>query len=150
MTVALIAASTLLSAGYMTTDVAVLGVNMLYLWLFGRTVEDRLGHVRFAAGYVMCAATVWMMARPSEAFASGVSAVMGAYFALYPKSSLLVLVPLPVLVFEVPAAFFLGLWAILQVVGGAVWPELASFAAGVVVSIVLRRPERTKVEWWSP
>ena len=150
MTVALIAACVLLSSVYMTKGVAILAVEMLYLWLFGRTVEDRLGHVRFAACYVLCAAAVWVIARPADAFASGVSAVMGAYFALYPKSSLLVLVPIPLLVTEVPAVVFLGLWALLQILVSAALPELASFAAGAVVGILLRRPERTRVEWWSP
>ena len=150
MTVALIAASVLLSSGYMMTGVTVLAVNMLYLWLFGRTVEDRLGHLRFAACYLSCAAAVWVTTRPAEAIAAGVSGVLGAYFALYPKSSLLVLVPLPLMVIEVPAVVFLGLWALLQLVVSAVWPELASFVAGAVGSILLRRPERIRVEWWSP
>lgn len=150
MTLALIAASVLLSTGYRMTGVSVLAVNMLYLWLFGRSVEDRLGHARFAACYAVCAATAWLVAQPADAFAAGVSGVMGSYFALFPKSSMLVLVPLPVMVLEMPAVLFLGLWALLQLLVGNVWPELASFAAGVVVSIVLRRPERTRVEWWSP
>jgi membrane associated rhomboid family serine protease len=150
MTVALIAASVLLSAGLMMTGVTVLAINMLYLWLFGRSVEDRLGHARFAACYAVCAATVWIVAGPAEALAAGVTAVIGAYFALFPKSSLLVLVPAPVTLFEMPAVFFLGLWALLQLLVGDVWPQLASFVAGVVVSIVLRRPERARVEWWSP
>jgi membrane associated rhomboid family serine protease len=150
VTVTLIAASVLLSSGYRMTGVAVLAVNMLYLWLFGRTVEDRLGHVRFAACYLLCAAVVWVTARPTEAIAAGVSGVIGAYFALYPKSSLLVLVPLPLMVMEVPALVFLALWTLLQVMVTTVWPELASFAAGAVVSLLLRRPERIRVEWWSP
>jgi membrane associated rhomboid family serine protease len=150
MTVTLIAASVLLFSGYMMTGVTVLAVNMLYLWLFGRTVEDRLGHVRFAGCYLLCAGAGWVTAHPAEAIAAGVSGVMGAYFALYPKSSLLVLVPLPLMVIEVPAVVFLGLWALLQFAVSAVWPELASFVAGAVVSIVLRRPERIRVEWWSP
>jgi membrane associated rhomboid family serine protease len=150
MTVTLIAASVLLSSGYMMTGVAVLAVSMLYLWLFGRTVEDRLGHVRFAVCYLLCAAVVWVTVRPAEAIAAGVSGVMGAYFALYPKSSLLVLVPLPLMVIEVPALVFLTLWVLLQVVASTVWPQLASFAAGAVVSFLLRRPERIRVEWWSP
>jgi membrane associated rhomboid family serine protease len=149
MTLTLIAACVLLSTAYMAA-VAVLAVEMLYLWLFGRTVEDRLGHLRFAACYVVCAAAVWATGRPSEAFASGVSAVLGAYFALYPKSSLLVLVPIPSLLAEVPAVVFLGLWALLQMVVSEGWPQLASFAAGALASILLRRPERTRVEWWSP
>jgi membrane associated rhomboid family serine protease len=150
MTVTLIAASVLLSSGYMLTGVAVLTVNMLYLWLFGRTVEDRLGHLRYAACYLLCVAAIWVTARPAEAIAAGVSGVMGAYFALYPKSSLLVLVPVPLTVIEVPAVVFLGLWALLQLAVSAVWPQLASFAAGAVASLLLRRPERIRVEWWSP
>src|SRR6478752_4166875 len=68
--------------------------NMLYLWIFGDNVEDRMGHGRFLVFYLLCgavAALVQTMAGPDSIVpmvgASGaIAGVMGAYFVMYPKS----------------------------------------------------------------
>ncbi|HEX2311880.1 MAG TPA: rhomboid family intramembrane serine protease [Vicinamibacterales bacterium] len=148
--------------------------NMLFLWIFGDNVEDRMGHGRFLVFYPLCgaiAAFAHVLSEPSSAVptigASGaVAGVMGAYFVLYPHSRILTL--LPILIFwqiiEVPAVVFLGLWFLLQLFSGvdtmlmaaqgapaggiAFWAHVAGFAAGVVLVFVFRRPERTRVEWW--
>jgi membrane associated rhomboid family serine protease len=147
--------------------------NMLYLWIFGDNVEDRVGHVRFILFYVLCGAAaafaqVWMSpgSRIPMVGASGaIAGVMGAYFVLYPRSRVLTLVPIIFYMelMEVPAILFLGIWFLMQLLGGvgslgvtttqnvggiAFWAHIAGFGAGVIWIFVLRRPERQRVEWY--
>jgi membrane associated rhomboid family serine protease len=148
--------------------------NMLFLWIFGDNVEDRMGHGRFLVFYLLCgavAAAAHLASDPASPVptigASGaVAGVMGAYFVLYPQSRILTLVPifLFIQIVEIPAIIFLGLWFVLQLfsglgsvlstargdaVGGiAFWAHVAGFAAGALLVLAFRRPERTRVEWW--
>ena len=98
--------------------------NMLYLWIFGDNVEDRVGHARFVLFYLICGAVAAlaqalpdMGSRVPMIGASGaVSGVLGAYIVLYPRANVLVLVPLIVVfqTFRVPAWIVLGMWFIGQ------------------------------------
>ena len=151
-----------------------LGGNMLYLWIFGDNVEDRLGHGRFLTFYVLCgvaAAVAQAMLSPDSRVpmvgASGaIAGVMGAYFVLYPRSRIVTLVPIFIFfqIVEIPAIFFLGLWFVMQFLSGvgsvatatgrvsggiAFWAHVAGFAAGMVGVFLMRRPERQRVEWWN-
>src|SRR5689334_24433036 len=102
--------------------------NMLYLWIFGDNVEDRMGHGRFLVFYLLCgiaAALAQTISQPDSVVpmvgASGaIAGVMGAYFVLYPRSRIVTLVPLFFFfqVIEVPAIFFLGIWFLMQFVSG--------------------------------
>jgi membrane associated rhomboid family serine protease len=150
LTIALIAISLLFWSLYIPGGAPGAALHGLYLWLFGRTVEDRVGHLRFAALFVLCAATTWMLSTPVDAVPGGVAGVIGAYFLLYPRSILLVLVPLPLLLVEIPAFVFLGLWLLLEMLTTAVWPQMVSLMAGALLCLVMKRPERVRVEWWSP
>jgi membrane associated rhomboid family serine protease len=148
--------------------------NMLYLWIFGDNVEDRMGHGRFLVFYLLCgiaAALAQTIAAPSSVVpmvgASGaIAGVMGAYFVLYPRSRILTLVPIFffIQIVEVPAIFFLGIWFIMQFLSGvgsiatatgepaggiAFWAHVAGFAAGIGAVGVFRRRERQRVEWWN-
>ena len=148
--------------------------NMLFLWIFGDNIEDRLGHGRFVTFYLLCgsvAALAHVISEPGSLIptigASGaVAGVMGAYFVLYPHSRILTLLPLFIFwpVVELPAVLFLGLWFLLQLFNGvgtmlmaaqgataggiAFWAHVAGFLAGVVLVYAFRRPERARVEWW--
>lgn len=147
--------------------------NMLYLWIFGDNVEDRMGHGRFTVFYVLCgmaAALTQTVTDPSSIIpmvgASGaIAGVMGAYFVLYPRSRILTLVPIFFFIqlIEVPAIFFLGIWFLMQFLSGvgsiatatgepgggiAFWAHVAGFAAGICTVGIFRRPERQRVEWW--
>jgi rhomboid family protein len=102
--------------------------NMLYLWIFGDNVEDRMGHARFLVFYLLCgiaAALAQTITTPDSTVpmigASGaIAGVMGAYFVLYPRSRIVTLIPLFFFfqVIEVPAIFFLGIWFLMQFVSG--------------------------------
>ena len=150
------------------------GGNMLYLWIFGDNVEDRMGHGRFLVFYLLCgvaAALAQTITAPDSVVpmvgASGaIAGVMGAYFVLYPKSRIVTLIPLFFFfqVIEVPAILFLGIWFVMQFLSGvgsivttagggpaggvAFWAHVAGFVAGISGVIVFRRPERQRVEWW--
>ena len=150
MTVALIALSVIFSTQVVIGGMAVVTLNMLFLWLFGWTVEDRLGHARFTALYLLCGAAAFTVTWPGAAIGCAVAAVIGAYFVLYPKSSMLVLIPVPLMAVEIPAAVFLALWCLLQLLTGVFVPPFICFFVGAAMCFVLKRPERVKVEWWSP
>jgi rhomboid family protein len=147
--------------------------NMLFLWIFGDNVEDRVGHLRFIAFYVLCGAAaalaqIWMtpLSRIPMVGASGaIAGVMGAYFVMFPHSRVLTLVPIVFYVelIEIPAVFFLGFWFLLQFLSGvgslgvttaqdvggvAFWAHVAGFAAGAISIFAFRRPERRRAEWF--
>jgi membrane associated rhomboid family serine protease len=148
------------------------GGNMLYLWIFGDNVEDRLGHGRFLVFYLLCgvaAALAQTMMAPNSPVpmigASGaIAGVMGAYLVLYPRSKIVTLLPIFFFIqlIEVPAVFFLGVWFLMQFVSGvgsvasagepaggvAFWAHVAGFVAGLGGVLAFRRPERQRVEWW--
>jgi membrane associated rhomboid family serine protease len=151
------------------------GGNMLYLWIFGDNVEDRMGHGRFLVFYLLCgtaAALAQTIVNPDSVVpmvgASGaIAGVMGAYFVLYPRSRIVTLLPLFFFfqIIEIPAIFFLGFWFLLQLLSGvgsvatatggepgggiAFWAHAAGFLAGLSGVLVFRRPERQRVEWWN-
>jgi membrane associated rhomboid family serine protease len=126
--------------------------NMLYLWIFGDNVEDRLGHGRYLVFYIFCgvAAALGHVAfnpystAPTIGASGAVSGVMGAYFILYPRSRILTAVFLIVFLdlVEVPAIFFLGIWFLMQLFSGvgsldahmeggvALWAHVVGFVVG--------------------
>ena len=110
------------------------GGNMLFLWIFGNNVEDSLGHLRFfvwylVAGIVATATqTAVTLAFASDAGASipnvgasgAIAGVLGAYFVLLPRASVLtlfIIVFIPLLR-EIPAVWFLGVWILFQLYDG--------------------------------
>ena len=146
--------------------------NMLFLWIFGDNVEDRMGHLRYfffylACGFVAAIAQVALEPQslvPMVGASGAIAGVMGAYLVLYPHSRVLMLFPFPVFLFELPAIAFLGLWFVVQFLNGigqlpvfqqnqisggvAFWAHVMGFVTGLVLVVFLRRPERTRVEWW--
>lgn len=148
-------------------------INLLYLWLFGDNVEDQLGRTRFTALYVVSGLSAAAAQTMGGGFdwrgflvgASGaIGGVLGAYFLLYPRSRVLTLVPYPLSLHEVPAAFFLPFWYLFQLltvatvqagrsaqqVAPALVAHAAAFVAGGLLCFALRRRERARVEWWGP
>ena len=146
--------------------------NMWYLWIFGDNVEDRVGHGRFIAFYLLCgvvAALGHVAMDPSSTLptigASGaIAGVMGGYFVLYPQSRVLTLIPLLfyVEIIELPAVLLLGFWFVMQLFnagviavtansssgGIAFVAHVAGFVAGLAGVFVFRKRRRT-TEWWA-
>ncbi|MBC8331901.1 MAG: rhomboid family intramembrane serine protease [Anaerolineae bacterium] len=156
---------------FMHAGLAHIGGNMLYLWIFGDNVEDRMGRGRYLFFYLIggiVASLTHILTNPGSQIptvgASGaIAAVLGAYLVLYPQSRVLTLVPLGFFIrmTMLPASIVLGLWFVLQFfsgvtslggpdVGGvAFWAHIGGFVAGVVLANVLARrevPER--VTYW--
>ncbi len=130
--------------------------NMLFLYVFGDNVEDRLGHFAYLVFYVLAG----IGAGVSEVYfqqdstapligASGaIAGVLGAYFILFPRARILTVIPLLIFfpVIEVSAFFFLGFWFVMQFLQGYLSFASASgddvawwaHAGGFVVGAVLR------------
>jgi rhomboid family protein len=119
---------TIFTSMFMHADVFHIGFNMLFLWVFGNNVEDRLGRIRFPIFYVLCglgAAFLHIFVSPSSAIptigASGaVSGILGAYAVLWPRATIISLVPIFLFFFSVrtPAWLMIGLWFVVQLLGG--------------------------------
>ena len=101
-----------------------LGGNMLFLWIFGDNVEDRLGHIAYLGFYLLCGIAgnlaQYAFSATSNILVLGASGaiagVMGAYIILFPGARIRVLISIiPV---RVPAYVAIGIWIILQVVSG--------------------------------
>jgi membrane associated rhomboid family serine protease len=143
------------------------------LWLTGGTLEDRFGHARFGAFAAACAAAALMAPRvagreadPLWAVCGAVAGMIAAYLMMFPRSRILTIGPVVIGldVADAPAWAVFGLWAVLQAAGA--WSTLtwsapadslgmaisaaAGASAGTVGGVVLRRPERMRVEWWDP
>jgi rhomboid family protein len=153
-----------------------IGGNMLYLWVFGDNVEDRMGHGRYAVFYLLCgwAATyAHILSQPASRMpsigASGaIAGVLGAYLTLYPRARVVTLIPLGIIfpVVQIPAVFFLGFWFLEQFLAGAMslgahtaetggvawWAHVGGFAAGVGLVALFQRPQRRppprSKRWW--
>jgi len=122
------AGMTILTSMFMHGGLLHLGGNMLYLWIFGDNIEERLGHWQFGVFYLFGGA----VAAYSHALTSGgsmvpmvgasgaVSAVLGAYMLLFPGARVRTVVFLGffVQVVRLPALIVIGFWAIIQMVNG--------------------------------
>jgi membrane associated rhomboid family serine protease len=138
-----------------------IGGNMLYLWIFGNNIEDRLGRAWFIAFYFLggvAAAAAQVAIDPASEVpmvgASGaVSAVLGAYLVLFPGAKVLSLVFLGFFyqLINVPAIIVLGLWFVLQLIDGigslglagaeggvAFFAHIGGFVAGVAMGLLAR------------
>ena len=130
--------------------------NMLFLWVFGDNVEDRIGHVRFAlfyglGGYLATAAHIFFDTSdlvPVIGASGAISAVLGAYLLLFPRAMVQVLIPIVFLIpLVVPAPLMIGFWFLINLVngigsfasdsvgsGGTAWfAHLGGFAAGMLL-----------------
>jgi membrane associated rhomboid family serine protease len=132
--------------------------NMLFLYVFGNNVEDRLGHIRFTLFYLFCgyvAGYGFALAQPDSTQtligASGaIAGVLGSYLVLYPRARVWSLVPFLFFIpLPLPAWVVLGLWFVLQYIysagvavsGGANVAYLAhviGFVVGFLLSLPLR------------
>lgn len=139
--------------------------NMWTLWLFGPTIEDRLGHGRYVIFYFCCgiaASFAQAVFNPTSTVpalgASGaIAGVLGCYMGLFPFARVIVLVPilfLP-LFFELPAMLFIGFWFLIQVLQGitdllvpssaggvAWWAHIGGFIVGLILIPFIQRSQQ--------
>ena len=137
--------------------------NMLFLWVFGNNIEDRLGKGRYVAFYLLAglvATAAHIAVQPDSTVplvgASGaIAGVMGMYLVLYPNVQIrsLILLGFFVLFRDVAAKWLLGIWLVSQFFvnpnEGVAWmAHVGGFVFGVVAGLILRatgEPERTRV-----
>lgn len=151
-----------------------IGGNMLYLWIFGDNVEDRMGHGRFLVFYLLCgviATATHILFNPDSQVpslgASGaIAGVLGAYLLLYPGARVITLVPIFIFIqfIPIPAVIVLGIWFLQQFVAGAAslgaqsaqtggvawWAHIGGFVAGMLLVHLFKQKRYWPVdhEWW--
>jgi membrane associated rhomboid family serine protease len=160
---------TVFSSMFMHGGLLHIGGNMLFLWIFGNNVEDALGRVRFFVWYLLggvaaTAAQTFVTLQygsandasiPNVGASGAIAAVLGAYFVLLPRASVLTAIFLGFffLFREIPAILFLGIWIGLQALDGtlslttpqagggvAFFAHIGGFAFGVLtVNLVKER-----------
>jgi membrane associated rhomboid family serine protease len=116
---------TLFSSMFMHGSLMHLFGNMLYLWIFGDNLEDRLGHVRYLAFYLLCGviaslAHVVMNTDsyiPSLGASGAISGVLGGYILLHPHRRVRAIV-LRGFMTEIPAYVAIGVWFLFQLLEG--------------------------------
>ena len=138
--------------------------NMLFLWIFGGNVEDRLGSFTYLIFYFICgigsglsqAIFSWGSHVPSLGASGAISGVLGAYLIFFPASRILTLVPLFIIFFlaRIPAWIFIGLWFVVQFLSGisptasakgggvAWWAHIGGFLLGVIFALILRPSQK--------
>jgi membrane associated rhomboid family serine protease len=143
--------------------------NMLFLFVFGRSIEDRFGHFPFLFLYLfsgVVAAVVQIIVSPGSRVptigASGaIAGVLGAYFICYPGARITTLIPLFIFFWtvQVPALLLLGYWFLIQFIAGfqmlsiqtatvggvAWWAHIGGFACGVLLALIMRPQRRGPV-----
>jgi membrane associated rhomboid family serine protease len=149
---------------FMHAGLAHIGGNMLYLWIFGDNVEDRLGSGKYLFFYILggvIASAAHIITNPTSRIptvgASGaIAAVLGAYLVLFPSQKVLTVIPFGfwLRITMVPAFVVLGFWFLLQFfsgvlslggpdVGGvAFWAHIGGFIFGVVFAYLFKKPDR--------
>jgi membrane associated rhomboid family serine protease len=154
---------TLITAMFLHAGWAHLLGNMLYLFVFGDNVEDRLGKLRYLIFYLLCGVIAFVAQIivypnsniPNLGASGAISGVLAAYLVLYPKNKVRVLMGF--FLINVSAWFVLGLWIVTQFFSGytdvfnraahatggvAYMAHIGGFVSGVIL-VLLFRPKRT-------
>lgn len=135
---------TLLTSMFMHGGIAHIFGNMLFLWIFGDNIEDRLGHLRYLIFYLVCGVIAGLahvfttvafadseasLLVPSLGASGAISGVLGAYILLFPTRRVMVLISW--FVTAVPAFVAIGLWFVFQLISGLGMLGSGSKAGGV-------------------
>lgn len=137
--------------------------NMLFLWVFGNNIEERLGHFKYLIFYLVCGALAalcqWFIGMystiPSLGASGAISGVLGAYLIRFPQARVKTLIFLGFFVttISVPALVIIGLFFIQNVISGlaslqaaanmtietggvAYWAHIGGFVFGIILSPV--------------
>jgi membrane associated rhomboid family serine protease len=127
--------------------------NLLFLWIFGNNIEDRLGHARYVVFYLVggvVATLTYVVLNPDSTIgmigASGaIAAVMGAYFVWFPDAPVRTWISFLLFVFvRIRAKWVLGFWFVLQFFtdpnSGVAWAaHVGGFVFGVIAGLIVRR-----------
>jgi membrane associated rhomboid family serine protease len=145
-----------------------IGSNMLFLWIFGDNVEDRLGHLRYLLFYFLCglgasAAHIyfnWGSQIPSVGASGAIAGVLAGYVLLFPSASVRTLIFLGpfITMTRVPAIIMIGFWFVTQLLSGvaslgeveqtagvAFWAHIGGFIVGLPLVLLLRRSDNRRL-----
>jgi membrane associated rhomboid family serine protease len=149
--------------------------NMLYLWIFGDNVEDRMGHGRYLLFYILCglaAAGAHIITNseseiPTIGASGAIAGVLGGYFVLYPYARVVVVIPILFFwdVMKLPALIVLGFWFVTQLFQGTLalavettatggvawWAHIGGFVFGMIAVNIFKRKSRRPIYrdiWW--
>ncbi len=149
---------TIFTALFLHASLIHIGGNMLFLWVFGDNVEDRFGHFGFLLFYLLCGMIAMLTqfafelgsTTPNLGASGAIAGVLGAYFLLFPRAKVDVLLIL--FVVQVPALILIGLWFILQLLSGigsisssansggvAYMAHVGGFVSGLLLTFVFNR-----------
>ena len=136
---------TLITSMFMHGGIAHIFGNMLFLWIFGDNIEDRLGHIRYAIFYLVCGVLAGLahvfstvafagdnqasLLIPSLGASGAISGVLGGYILLFPTRRVTVIISW--FVTQVPAFVAIGLWFVFQLISGLGMLGSGSKAGGV-------------------
>lgn len=146
----------LLSSMFLHSGLFHLGFNMLFLWVFGNNVEDRLGHIGFGLFYVLAglvSTTAYVVTQPAGTVAilgasGAVAGVMGSYLIWYPDAPIRTLVFL--ILVDIRARWFLLAWFLLQFFtwsGPRAWiAHVSGFVVGVIAGRIIRKVQ-PRLRW---
>ncbi len=121
--------------------------NMVYLWIFGSSIEDALGHMRYLVFYLVGGVLAGLLhvvtdlgaEIPMIGASGSIAAVLGAYLVLYPRRNILILIWFFFFVqtIRVPAILALGIWFFMQILGsgdGVAWmAHIGGFVMGLLM-----------------
>ncbi|NEO94831.1 MAG: rhomboid family intramembrane serine protease [Moorea sp. SIO3G5] len=155
---------TLITSQFLHAGFLHVGSNMLFLWIFGNNIEEKLGGIRFLIFYLTCGALAalaqWFFSAlsliPALGASGAIAGVMGAYILRFPNAKILTLVPLFLIFFvaRIPAVFYLGFWFLQQAFNGiaslgaqaqvgmegggiAYWAHAGGFVFGAILGPIL-------------
>jgi rhomboid family protein len=144
--------------------------NMWFLWIFGRGIEDLIGHGRFLVFYLLSglgAAIVHVIVNadspvPTVGASGAIAGVMGAYLIKFPRARIVTLVPIFIFIttLDIPAAFLLLYWFVIQFFSGfgSIWEQqqssggvaffahIGGFLAGM--GLILLMPAKPRYRPW--
>jgi membrane associated rhomboid family serine protease len=163
--------STLFTSMFLHGGLLHIGSNMLYLFIFGDNVEDRLGHMRFLVFYLLCGIVaglthIFVNASsdiPSVGASGAIAGILAAYLRMFPNAQVrtLLLIGPFILMPRIAAAFLIVFWFVTQFLAGiaslgatteqtsgvAVWAHIGGFVAGFVLLELIRPRRRTALSY---
>jgi membrane associated rhomboid family serine protease len=150
---------TLITSMFLHASLLHVAGNMLFLWIFGNNVEDKLGELKFLIVYFasgIAGSLLQIFITPDSTVpmlgASGaISGLLAAYVLYFPRARILTFV-IPFFIFTLPAFVFIGYWIALQAlnaflnigaIGGGVafFAHVGGFATGLILALLLRPRE---------
>lgn len=146
--------------------------NMLFLFVFGRSIEDRFGHGEFLLLYFVCgfgaavAQIIFNMGSqaPTIGASGAIAGVLGAYLVSFPTARISTLIPLIIIfwVIRIPAFLVLVYWFAIQFLAGqrmltiesatgggvAWWAHVGGFVLGMLLALALPKRQRRAMQVW--